>query len=44
MRLELESAYEDIASELGYASADAARMAIKRSLLRIAEDMSRDRK
>ena len=41
MRLELELPYEQISAELGYASTDAARMAIKRTLRRIAEDMSR---
>ena len=41
MRLELELPYEQIAAELEYASTDAARMAIKRTLRRIAEDMSR---
>jgi RNA polymerase sigma factor (sigma-70 family) len=43
VRVELESTYEEAAAALGKPSADAARMAIARALVRLAEEMSRAR-
>jgi RNA polymerase sigma factor (sigma-70 family) len=40
-RVEMESSYQDIAQALGKPSADAARMAVSRALLRLAEEMKR---
>ena len=40
-RVELESSYQDMAQALGKPSADAARMAVSRALLRLAEEMKR---
>jgi RNA polymerase sigma factor (sigma-70 family) len=42
MRLELRLPYEDIATQCGFASADAARMAIKRAYERLAQRLSHD--
>ena len=41
-RLELDCSYEELAQALGKPSADAARMAVKRALLRLAREMDRD--
>lgn len=41
-RVELEGSYQDVAQALGKPSADAARMAVSRALLRLAEEMSRE--
>lgn len=41
-RVEMEGSYQDVARALGKPSADAARMAVSRALLRLAEEMSRD--
>ena len=41
LRLEVDLPYEVIARECGYASADAARMAIRRTLARLAKDLAR---
>lgn len=40
-RVEMDSSYEELAQALGKPSADAARMATSRALLRLAEEMSR---
>jgi RNA polymerase sigma-70 factor (ECF subfamily) len=40
-RIELDGTYQDVAVALGKPSADAARMAVSRALLRLAEEMSR---
>jgi RNA polymerase sigma-70 factor (ECF subfamily) len=40
-RVEMDYTYEQVAAELGKPSADAARMAVSRALLRLAEEMSR---
>jgi RNA polymerase sigma-70 factor, ECF subfamily len=40
-RLELDGTYQQIASAIGKSSPDAARMAVSRALLRLAEEMSR---
>jgi RNA polymerase sigma-70 factor (ECF subfamily) len=40
-RVEMEYSYEEVAQALGKPSADAARMAVSRALLRLAEEMSR---
>jgi RNA polymerase sigma-70 factor (ECF subfamily) len=39
-RLELQGSYQELASSLGKPSADAARMAVSRALLRLAEEMA----
>jgi RNA polymerase sigma-70 factor (ECF subfamily) len=41
-RVELDGSYQDVAQALGKPSADAARMAVSRALLRLAEEMSRE--
>ena len=41
-RVEMDSSYQDVARALGKPSADAARMAVSRALLRLAEEMSRE--
>ena len=41
-RVEMEGSYQDVAQALGKPSADAARMAVSRALLRLAEEMSRE--
>jgi len=38
-RIELDGTYQDVAQALGKASPDAARMAVSRALLRLAEEM-----
>ena len=43
-RLELGYSYQEIADGLGRPSADAVRMAIARSLVRLAEQMAADRR
>lgn len=40
-KLELQGSYHELAASLGKPSADAARMAVKRALLRLAEEMAR---
>jgi len=40
-RIEMDGTYQDVAAALGKPSADAARMAVSRALLRLAEEMSR---
>ena len=40
-RIEMDGTYQDVAVALGKPSADAARMAVSRALLRLAEEMSR---
>jgi RNA polymerase sigma-70 factor, ECF subfamily len=40
-RIEMDGTYQDVAQALGKPSADAARMAVSRALLRLAEEMSR---
>ena len=40
-RVELDCSYDDIARSLGKPSVDAARMAVSRALLRLAEEMNR---
>ena len=40
-RIEMDGSYRDVAQALGKPSADAARMAVSRALLRLAEEMSR---
>ena len=40
-RLEMQCDYEELAEALGSPSPDAARMAVKRALLRLAEEMRR---
>jgi RNA polymerase sigma-70 factor (ECF subfamily) len=40
-RVEMDMSYEEIAQLLGKPSADAARMAVHRALLRLAEEMKR---
>lgn len=41
-RVEMDGSYHDVAQALGKPSADAARMAVSRALLRLAEEMSRE--
>jgi RNA polymerase sigma factor (sigma-70 family) len=41
-RVELDGSYQAVAQALGKSSADAARMAVSRALLRLAEEMSRE--
>ena len=41
-RVEMEGSYQDVAQALGKPSADAARMAVSRALLRLAEEMTHD--
>jgi RNA polymerase sigma factor (sigma-70 family) len=41
-RVELDGSYQDVARALGKPSADAARMAVTRALLRLAQEMSRE--
>jgi RNA polymerase sigma-70 factor (ECF subfamily) len=41
-RVEMDGTYQDVARALGKPSADAARMAVSRALLRLAEEMSRE--
>ena len=40
-RVEMDGSYQDVAQALGKPSADAARMAVSRALLRLAEEMNR---
>jgi RNA polymerase sigma factor (sigma-70 family) len=40
-RVEMDGTYQDVAQSLGKPSADAARMAVSRALLRLAEEMTR---
>jgi RNA polymerase sigma-70 factor, ECF subfamily len=40
-RIEMDGSYQEVATALGKPSADAARMAVTRALLRLAEEMSR---
>ena len=40
-RIEMDGTYQDVATALGKPSADAARMAVSRALLRLAEEMAR---
>jgi RNA polymerase sigma-70 factor, ECF subfamily len=40
-RIEMDGSYQDVAQALGKPSADAARMAVSRALLRLAEEMNR---
>jgi RNA polymerase sigma-70 factor, ECF subfamily len=42
-RVEMDGSYQDVAKALGKPSADAARMAVSRALLRLAQEMSRER-
>ena len=42
-RVEMDGSYQQVAKALGKPSADAARMAVSRALLRLAREMSRDR-
>src|SRR5216683_849821 len=42
-RVEMDGSYQDVAQALGKPSADAARMAVSRALLRLAQEMSRER-
>lgn len=44
LRFELDVEYAEIASECGYASADAARMAVTRAITKVAEEMARDKR
>ena len=41
-RVEMDGSYHDVAVALGKPSADAARMAVSRALLRLAQEMSRE--
>ena len=41
-RVEMDGSYQDVAQALGKPSADAARMAVSRALLRLAQEMSRE--
>jgi len=41
VRLEMDGSYKEVAQALGKPSADAARMAVSRAVLRLAEEMSR---
>jgi len=41
-RVEMDGSYQDVAKALGKPSADAARMAVTRALLRLAQEMSRE--
>ena len=41
-RVEMDGSYQEVAQALGKPSADAARMAVSRALLRLAEEMNRD--
>ena len=41
-RVEMDGSYQEVAQALGKPSADAARMAVSRALLRLAEEMSRE--
>jgi RNA polymerase sigma-70 factor, ECF subfamily len=41
-RVEMEGSYQEVAQALGKPSADAARMAVSRALLRLAEEMGRE--
>ena len=41
-RVEMDGTYQDVARALGKPSPDAARMAVSRALLRLAEEMSRE--
>jgi len=41
-RVEMDGSYQEVAVALGKPSADAARMAVSRALLRLAEEMSRE--
>jgi RNA polymerase sigma-70 factor (ECF subfamily) len=41
VRIEMDGTYQEVAQALGKPSADAARMAVTRALLRLAEEMSR---
>jgi DNA-directed RNA polymerase specialized sigma24 family protein len=41
-RVEMDCSYEDLAESLGKPTADAARKAAKRALVRLAEEMGRD--
>jgi len=41
-RVEMDGTYQDVANALGKPSADAARMAVTRALLRLAQEMSRE--
>jgi RNA polymerase sigma-70 factor (ECF subfamily) len=41
-RVEMDGSYQDVAAALGKPSADAARMAVSRALLRLAQEMSRE--
>jgi RNA polymerase sigma-70 factor (ECF subfamily) len=43
LRLELQLTYEQIAEAIGSPSANAARMAVKRALLKLAEEMEHER-
>ena len=40
-RIEMGGSYQEVAQALGKPSADAARMAVSRALLRLAEEMNR---
>jgi RNA polymerase sigma-70 factor (ECF subfamily) len=40
-RVEMDGSYQEVAQALGKCSADAARMAVSRALLRLAEEMNR---
>ena len=40
-RIEMDGSYQQVAQALGKPSADAARMAVSRALLRLAEEMNR---
>lgn len=42
-RVEMDGSYQDVAQALGKPSADAARMAVSRALVRLAQEMSRER-
>lgn len=44
MRFELDAEYSAIAEEFGYASSDAARMAVTRAIERVAAEMARERR
>jgi RNA polymerase sigma-70 factor (ECF subfamily) len=41
-RVEMDGSYQDVAQALGKPSADAARMAVSRALVRLAQEMSRE--
>ena len=43
VRVEMDGSYQEVAQALGKPSADAARMAVSRALLRLAEEMNRGR-